>query len=96
MSDVTGPVVFVKLIGNVARTFTRRVQLVLGASVAPDRLTLLDPETAVTLPPPHVPVSPFGVATTRPPGNASVKATPVSATVLAFAMVKVRLVLPFS
>jgi hypothetical protein len=81
--------------GNVALTFTRNVQGVPGGSVAPERLTLLDPETAVMLPAPHDPVKPFGVATTRPVGNVSVKATPVSATVLALAIVKLRLVLPF-
>jgi hypothetical protein len=95
LADVTGPVVLMKSSGKVALTFTRNVQEVPGGSVAPERLTAFDPETAVMLPPPHDPVRPFGVATTRPVGNVSAKATPVSATVLALATVKLRLVLPF-
>ncbi len=37
---------------------------------------MFEPATAVTVPP-HPPTSPFGVATTRPAGNGSVKFTPV-------------------
>ena len=48
------------------------------ARVAPERLTLPEPATAVIVPPPQVPVRPFGVATTRPAGRVSVNATPVS------------------
>ena len=53
------------------------------------------PATAVTVPP-HVPASPFGVATTRPAGSVSVKPTPVSA-VPAFGLVSVNVsaVVPF-
>jgi hypothetical protein len=58
---------------------------------------LPDPATAVPVPP-HVLVSPFGVATTIPAGSVSVKATPVSATALAagFVIVKVSDVVPFN
>src|SRR5260370_40698883 len=77
-----------------ANTYSRNGQGVPGGSVAPERLTLLDPEIAVMLPPPHDPVKPFGVATTRPVGKVSVKATPVSATVLALAIAKRTLVVP--
>jgi hypothetical protein len=44
----------------------------------PDRLIEPVPAVAVTVPP-HAPVNPFGVETTRPAGRVSVKATPVSA-----------------
>ena len=40
------------------------------------RVIVFEPATAVTVPP-HPPTSPFGVATTRPAGNGSVKFTPV-------------------
>src|SRR5882672_186825 len=63
-------------------TFTLKVHEVLVARVAPDRLTELEPATAVMVPPPHEPVRPFGVATTKPAGRLSVKATPVSEMVL--------------
>ena len=38
---------------------------------------VLEPATAVIVPPKHPPTKPFGVATTRPAGNGSVKLTPV-------------------
>jgi hypothetical protein len=68
----------------------------LAAKVAADRLTLADAAVAVIVPPPHVPLRPLGVATTRPEGNVSVKPTPVSEVpVLVFDTVKVNVVLPF-
>ena len=76
-------------------TFTAKVQEPLAAMVPPERLMLPDPATAVAVPP-HVLVSPLGVATTRPEGRLSVNATPVSATVFGFVMVKVSVVEPFS
>jgi hypothetical protein len=46
-------------------------------------------------PPPQEPVSPLGVATAKPTGSVSVKATPVSAMVVfELVMVKLRLALP--
>src|SRR5262249_22099022 len=53
---------------------------------------LPDPAVAVKVPPLQLPRAPLGVATTRLAGRVSVKATPVSATVLApgLVMVKVR------
>ena len=52
---------------------------------------------AVIIPPPHEPVSPFGVEITRPAGNGSLKPTPVRVSVeLLFCRVKLRLVEPFS
>ena len=62
-------------------TFTETVQLALEASVPPVRLTLPDPATAVAVPP-HVLFNALGVATTRPAGRLSVKAIPVSASVV--------------
>jgi hypothetical protein len=67
-----------------------------AAMVAPERLTEFDPAVAVMVPPPHDPVSPFGVATVKPLGNVSVKAVPVrSVAAFAFEIVKLKLdVLP--
>jgi hypothetical protein len=59
-------------------TFTLKVQDALAANVAPARLTLPDPAKAVIVPPPQVPVNPFGVATAKPAGSESVNATPVN------------------
>jgi hypothetical protein len=59
-------------------TFTLNVQPALAANVAPARLTLPDPAKAVIVPPPQVPVNPFGVATAKPAGSESVNATPVN------------------
>ena len=71
-------------------TFTVNVQFPLTASVAPDRLTELLPATPVIVPPPHVPVSPFGVLTTSDAGSVSVNATPASGIVFAAGFVKVN------
>src|SRR5262249_60193353 len=69
----------------------------LAAIVPPDRLMTLVPCVAVIVPAPQVPVRPLGVETTRPAGSVSLKATPLSATVvLLFWMVKLKLVEPFS
>ncbi len=78
-------------------TFAEIVQEVFTASVPPERLIDPDPATAVAVPP-QVLVSPLGVATTRPAGRLSVKATPVSGIVLAAGLVIVKLseVEPFS
>jgi len=79
-------------------TFTLKVQDVLVASVAPDRLTAPEPATAVIVPPPQLPVRPLGVATTKPAGRVSVNAIPVNGMVLiaGFVMVKLKLVEPFN
>jgi hypothetical protein len=96
-TEVTTPVVLFCAPAAVPMTFTLNVHDALMFSVAPVRLTLLPPALAAIVPPPHDPVRPFGVATAMPPGNVSVKPTPVSAIAFAagFAMVKLRLVLPF-
>jgi hypothetical protein len=65
-------------------TFTENVHVVDGAaSVAPERLMLVPPGVAVTVPPAHAPnglssLNPFGVAMTSPAGNESMKPTPVT------------------
>jgi hypothetical protein len=59
-------------------TFTEKVHDALAARAAPLRATLPEPAAAVIVPPPHVPLSPFGVATTSPDGRVSVKPTDVS------------------
>jgi len=61
-----------------------------------ERLTCPEPGTAVTGPPQEL-VKLLGLATTRPAGRLSVKATPVSATpTFGFVMLKVNEVVPFS
>src|SRR5882757_9445802 len=95
--ELTAPDVLVYCPDAVAVTFTTRVQLVLTAMLPPVREMLVEPATAVAVPP-QVFERPFGVETTSPVGNVSVNATPVSATVFAagLVMVKVRVVVPFS
>jgi len=67
----------------------------IAARVPPDRLTEDDPATAVAVPP-QVLIREFGVATIRPAGKLSVKAIPVSVTLVSgFKMWKLSEVLPF-
>ena len=78
-------------------TFTENVQELLAAIVPPLRLITFVPAVAVIVPAPQVPVRPFGVEITRPAGNVSLNATPVSAVVVfGFVMVKLNDVEPFS
>src|SRR5262249_6841769 len=66
-----------------------------AASVAPDKVIVLVPWVSVSVPPPKVPLWPFGVSITRPAGSVSVKPTPVSDCVgLGFVIVKLRVVTP--
>jgi len=74
--EVTAPVVLFCAPAAVPVTFTEKLHEELAAKVEPDKLTLPNPATAVIVPPPQVPVSPFGVATTSPAGNVSLKAIP--------------------
>ena len=72
-------------------TLTENVQEAPAAKVAPERVTLPEPATAVIVPPPQLPVRPLlGVDTTRPAGSVSVKATPVNARA-AFGLLIVKL-----
>jgi hypothetical protein len=59
----------------IAVTLTENVQDAPEARVAPARLMLFEPATAVIVPPPQEPVRPFGVETTSPLGKGSVKLT---------------------
>ena len=74
--EATAVVVLRKLPAAEASTLTLKVQVALGASVAPDRLTTPDPAVALIVPPPHPPDNPLGVATSSPTGNVSVKPIP--------------------
>jgi hypothetical protein len=95
--EVTFPVVLVCNPAAVPVTFTENVHEPLAAIVPPLRLIEFDPATAVIVPAPQVPVRPFGVETTRPAGNVSLNATPVSATVvLGLVIVKLSEVDPFN
>ena len=95
--EVTFPVVLFCVPAAVPVTFTENVQEELAGSDAPLRLTLPDAAVAVMVPPPHVPVKPFGVEITRPAGSVSLNATPVRVVmVLLFWIVKLKLVEPFS
>jgi len=77
-------------------TFTETVQEVLAARVPPERLTLEDPATAVTVPP-QVLFNAFGVAIHETRRQIVSKATPVSAMpVFGFVMLKVSEVEPFN
>src|SRR5258708_8732268 len=75
--------------------FTEIVQEVFTASVLPESEMLPEPATAVVVPP-QVLVSALGVATTRPAGPGSVKATPVGGMGLAprFVVVEVSAGVP--
>src|SRR5215469_1286180 len=82
-TELTAPVVLVKLPTTELVTFTLTVQELPAAIVPPVRLMLPDPATAVNTPPLQLPEAPLGVATTTFVGKVSVKATPFSAAVFA-------------
>ena len=95
--EVTFPVVLVCSPAAVPVTFTANVQDELAARLAPERLMTFVACVAVIVPPPQLPVRPFGVETTKPAGSVSEKPTPVSVVVvLLFWIVKVSEVEPFS
>src|SRR6478609_8179946 len=75
--EVTLPVVLVCNPAAMPVTFTENVQLLFAAMVPPLRLMTFVPCVAVIVPPPQVPVRPFGVEITSPAGNVSLKPTPV-------------------
>lgn len=93
-TEVTGPVVLFFVPTVVSVTFTLKVHDALPARVAPVKLTTLDPAVAVMVPPPQLPVSPFGVETPRPAGKVSVNPTPVNVEALGLVIVKPREVDP--
>jgi len=94
-NEVIAPVVLFFVPAVVPVTFTLKVHEALAASVAPVKLTAPDPAVATMVPAPQLPVSPFGVETTRPAGNVSAKPTPVNV-VLGLLIVKLSEVDPFS
>ena len=75
--EVTGPVVLFCVPEVTPVTFKEKEQEEIAESVAPERLTLLDPAAAVIVPPSQVPVNVFGVAITCPDGRVSVNPTPL-------------------
>jgi hypothetical protein len=77
--EVTALVTLFFVPAAVPVTLTANEQLEAAATCPPDRETDVAPAVAEMVPPPQEPVRPFGVATTRPAGSESVKATPVSA-----------------
>ena len=94
--EVTALVVFRKFPTAEVSTFTLKVQLPLGGSVAPERLTVPDPATAVITPPPQLPDNPFGVATSKVPGSVSLKPIPDRASAaLGLVRMKFRRVVEF-
>ena len=97
LPDVTAPVTLFFKPPVLPVTSTANVQDAFAASDPPARLTVPAPAVAVIVPPPHDPVRPFGVDTTRPAGNVSLNAMPVSAVALfGLVTVKVNVVLPLS
>lgn len=94
--EVIAPVVLFIVPAAVPVTFTERVQLVPAAMAPAVRLTVTEPAVAVGTPP-QVLANPLGVATTKPAGKLSVKATPVSAVVpFGLLIVNVSEVVPLS
>jgi hypothetical protein len=91
--DVIAPVVLFFAPAVAPATLIEKLHEELAASVAPTRLMLLLALTAVIAPPPHDPLRPLGVATTRPDGNVSVNVTAVSGEALGLLIVKAREVL---
>jgi hypothetical protein len=80
---------------EVAVTLAENVHDAPDASEADARVTELAPALAVIVPPPQLPVSPLGVATTTPLGRLSVKLIPVNVeAVSGFAIMKVRETFP--
>jgi len=76
----------------VAVTFAEKVQDAPPASVAPDRLMIFDPATAVIVPLQVPALRPFGVETTNPAGSVSVKAMSVNAVEFGLVIVKLNAV----
>ena len=76
--EVTALVVLINWPAIVPVTFTVNVHEPIAAIVAPDRLTTFVPCVPVIVPPPQLPVRPFGVDIISPAGNVSLKPMPLS------------------
>jgi len=94
--EVTLPVVLFWTPALVPVTSTENVHPLLAVRVAPDKLMLFVPATAVIVPSPQLPVRLFGFATNRPAGSVSLNPTPVRVDVFGLLMVKLSEVVPFS
>jgi hypothetical protein len=94
--EVTLPVVLTFGPAVVAVTLTLTVQVPLAATEPPEKLSEVLPAAGAKVGEPQPEVEAFGVAaTSRPAGNASVKATPVSAVpAFEFVIVKVSVLTP--
>jgi len=93
--DVTAEVVLFSVPIVVPVTLTEKLHEALAESEAPDKATLAEPATAVTVPPPQFPERPLGEETVSPAGNVSVKATPLRELErLGFERLNVRVVEP--
>lgn len=77
-------------------TFKEKLHESPASSDAPARLMLFDPSVKVMVPPPHAPLKPSGVETTKPAGNVSLNAIPVNPLAFGLVRLKLRLVLPFN
>ena len=94
--ELTAPVVLFCAPAAIPVTFMEKLHDALAFRLAPDKLTLFVPSTAVIVPPPHVPVKPLGVASTKPAGKVSLKAIPFRVVaLLGLLMVKLSEVVPF-
>jgi hypothetical protein len=77
-------------------TLTEKLHEALAESVAPDNVTVAAPALAEIVPPPQVPLKPFGLATTNPAGSESLNATELNELLaLGFAKVNVSDVAAF-
>lgn len=95
--EVTVPVVLFWVPAVVPVTFTEKVHEASGLSTAPVRTTLVSAAAAAMVPPPHVPLIPFGVEMASPDGSASAKAMLLRNTLgFGLVIVKVSVVVPFS
>ena len=80
--EATLPVVLFCCPAAVPVTFTRNVQEVLAARLAPDKLITFVACVAVIVPPPQEPLRPFGLEITSPAGKVSLNRTPVKVAVV--------------
>ncbi len=96
LPESNGSVVFVSRPAGapVAVTSTVKEQLAPGAKVAPAKLIMFVAATAVIVPPPQDPVTPLGVATTKPAGSVSLKLRFVAEMGLGLNRLKVKPAVP--